>query len=121
MSRRGFLRLRSHTHRSPEKHTGEHASMKADGCCAECSKIALVGVRGSSLPGRLALAVSVTRLTPSRVRILLAKQRASHIRRGGRAMSWWVYPDPSNTGTCERCKRSAAEHTWVCYRVRDRA
>jgi hypothetical protein len=29
-------------------------------------------------------------------------------------MSWWVYTDPSSTGTCERCKRSAAEHTWVC-------
>ena len=29
-------------------------------------------------------------------------------------VSWWVYTIPSSTGTCERCKRSAAEHTWVC-------
>ena len=28
-------------------------------------------------------------------------------------MSWWVYTDPSSTGTRERCKRSAAEHTIV--------
>jgi hypothetical protein len=29
-------------------------------------------------------------------------------------MSWWVLTDPEKTGTCERCKRPAAEHTWEC-------
>lgn len=29
-------------------------------------------------------------------------------------MTWWVLTDPSSTGTCERCKRPAAEHTWKC-------
>lgn len=29
-------------------------------------------------------------------------------------MSWWVLTDPQKTGTCERCKRPASEHTWEC-------
>jgi hypothetical protein len=29
-------------------------------------------------------------------------------------MSWWVFTDPQKTGTCDRCKRPAAEHTWEC-------